>query len=254
MKKPELASTIERPSRRATTSAPRPGRRARGGRAALDLLDPGAARVAEKATALAGQPVAEEGRAAVLSAQRHERDPGRPRAAAWWDKVPSKFEGWGDNRFRAAGFRAVPGCIVRRSAYHRAGRGADAVLRQSRRLCRRGHDGRHLGDRRLLRADRQELPYFRRRRDRRRARAAAGRPGHHRGQLLHRRAGRGGRRRHRPRGSVLSMGVYLGASTRSSTAPPARSFRRGAALFGRGVRHAARRRARGAPGPGSIAP
>src|SRR5256714_6091565 len=36
---------------------------------------------------------------------------------SWWDKVPSKFEGWGENRFRAAGFRAVPGSIVRRSAY-----------------------------------------------------------------------------------------------------------------------------------------
>jgi 2,3,4,5-tetrahydropyridine-2,6-dicarboxylate N-succinyltransferase len=38
-------------------------------------------------------------------------------AAKWWDKVPSKFAGWGPNRFRDAGFRAVPGAIVRRSAY-----------------------------------------------------------------------------------------------------------------------------------------
>ncbi|MEZ5871529.1 MAG: 2,3,4,5-tetrahydropyridine-2,6-dicarboxylate N-succinyltransferase [Nitratireductor sp.] len=37
--------------------------------------------------------------------------------SAWWDKVPSKFEGWGENQFRAAGFRAVPGSIVRHSAY-----------------------------------------------------------------------------------------------------------------------------------------
>ncbi|MGL4543024.1 MAG: 2,3,4,5-tetrahydropyridine-2,6-dicarboxylate N-succinyltransferase, partial [Polymorphobacter sp.] len=35
----------------------------------------------------------------------------------WWDKVPSKFEAWGENRFRAAGFRAVPGSIVRRGAH-----------------------------------------------------------------------------------------------------------------------------------------
>ncbi len=35
----------------------------------------------------------------------------------WFDKVPSKFEGWGENRFRAAGFRAVPGAIVRHSAH-----------------------------------------------------------------------------------------------------------------------------------------
>ncbi len=37
--------------------------------------------------------------------------------ATWWDKVPSKFDGWGENQWRDAGFRAVPGSIVRRSAY-----------------------------------------------------------------------------------------------------------------------------------------
>lgn len=37
--------------------------------------------------------------------------------SVWWDKVPSKFAGWGENRFREAGFRAVPNCVVRRSAY-----------------------------------------------------------------------------------------------------------------------------------------
>ncbi|MFM9843115.1 MAG: 2,3,4,5-tetrahydropyridine-2,6-dicarboxylate N-succinyltransferase [Dongiaceae bacterium] len=37
--------------------------------------------------------------------------------AAWYDKVPSKFAGWNENRFKAAGFRAVPGCVVRRSAF-----------------------------------------------------------------------------------------------------------------------------------------
>ena len=35
----------------------------------------------------------------------------------WWDKVPSKWQGWGDNEWKAAGFRAVPGSIVRRSAF-----------------------------------------------------------------------------------------------------------------------------------------
>ena len=40
-----------------------------------------------------------------------------PGDAVWWDKVPSKFAGWGENRFRAAGFRAVPGAIVRRGAH-----------------------------------------------------------------------------------------------------------------------------------------
>ncbi|QJP15311.1 2,3,4,5-tetrahydropyridine-2,6-dicarboxylate N-succinyltransferase [Starkeya sp. ORNL1] len=43
--------------------------------------------------------------------------PGGPGGADWWDKVPSKFAGWGESEFRAAGFRAVPGSIVRRSAY-----------------------------------------------------------------------------------------------------------------------------------------
>jgi len=44
--------------------------------------------------------------------------PGGPGAETpWWDKVPSKFAGWGEAQFRAAGFRAVPTCVVRRSAY-----------------------------------------------------------------------------------------------------------------------------------------
>lgn len=37
--------------------------------------------------------------------------------ASWWDKVPNKFAGWGENQWQAAGFRAVPGSIVRQSAY-----------------------------------------------------------------------------------------------------------------------------------------
>jgi len=43
--------------------------------------------------------------------------PGGPGGASWWDKLPSKFSGWDAARFEAAGFRAVPNCIVRRSAY-----------------------------------------------------------------------------------------------------------------------------------------
>ena len=43
--------------------------------------------------------------------------PGGPGQANWWDKVPSKFDGWGAEEFRGAGFRAVPGAIVRRSAH-----------------------------------------------------------------------------------------------------------------------------------------
>ncbi len=43
--------------------------------------------------------------------------PGGPGGASWWDKVPSKFDGWGAARWAEAGFRAVPNCVVRRSAY-----------------------------------------------------------------------------------------------------------------------------------------
>ena len=42
---------------------------------------------------------------------------GAPGGAHWWDKVPSKFAGWGEKEFAAAGFRAVPGAIVRRGAF-----------------------------------------------------------------------------------------------------------------------------------------
>ncbi len=43
--------------------------------------------------------------------------PGGPGNATWWDKVPSKFDGWGESEWRAAGFRAVPNCTVSHSAY-----------------------------------------------------------------------------------------------------------------------------------------
>ena len=42
---------------------------------------------------------------------------GGPGKAVWWDKVPSKFDGWDAAKFKKAGFRAVPNCVVRRSAY-----------------------------------------------------------------------------------------------------------------------------------------
>ena len=154
-----------------------------------------------------------------------------------FDKVPSKFAGWGENRFRDAGFRVVPGAVARRGSLHRPRRGADAQLRQHRRLCRRRDDGRYLGHGRQLRADRQERPHFGRRRDRRRARAAAGGSGGDRGRLLHRRALRSGRRRRVGRGAVLSMGVFIGASTKIVDRATGEVHRRaGPALFGGGAR------------------
>ena len=84
---------------------------------ALDLLDAGKVRVAEKQN---GAWVVNQWlkKAVLLSFRLNDMEimPG-PGASSWWDKVPSKFANWGENRFRAAGFRAVPGSIVRRSAY-----------------------------------------------------------------------------------------------------------------------------------------
>jgi 2,3,4,5-tetrahydropyridine-2-carboxylate N-succinyltransferase len=85
---------------------------------ALRLLDSGEARVAEK-TGGAWQVNQWLKKAVLLSFRLNDMQaiPGGPGGAAWWDKVPSKFEGWGENRFKAAGFRAVPSCVVRRGAY-----------------------------------------------------------------------------------------------------------------------------------------
>ncbi len=86
--------------------------------AALDLLDSGERRVAEKVDG--SWQVNQWLKKAVLLSFRindMEAIPGGPGGAHWWDKVPSKFEGWDENRFREAGFRAVPGSIVRRGAH-----------------------------------------------------------------------------------------------------------------------------------------
>ena len=86
--------------------------------AALELLDKGEARVAEKQAG--GWHVNQWLKKAVLLSFRlndMKIMEGGPGGATWWDKVPSKFEGWGENRYRSAGFRAVPGSIVRKSAY-----------------------------------------------------------------------------------------------------------------------------------------
>ena len=88
--------------------------------AALDALDEGRLRVAEKASNGAWTVNQWAKKAVLLSFRLNDMQPiggGPGRDTNWWDKVPSKFEGWGDNRFRQAGFRAVPNCIVRRSAF-----------------------------------------------------------------------------------------------------------------------------------------
>ena len=87
--------------------------------AALDLLDRGAERVATRQPDGAWQVNQWLKKAVLLSFRLNDMTviPGGPGNAAWWDKVPSKFDGWGANQFGAAGFRAVPGSIVRHSAY-----------------------------------------------------------------------------------------------------------------------------------------
>ena len=87
--------------------------------AALNLLDSGKARVAnrgEDGTWTVNQWL----KKAVLLSFRltpMEIIKGGPGESSWWDKVPSKFDGWSANEFESAGFRAVPNCIVRRSAF-----------------------------------------------------------------------------------------------------------------------------------------
>jgi len=87
--------------------------------AALDLLDRGEVRVAER-QADGKWTVNQWLKKAVLLSFRInpiEIIKGGPGDAAWWDKVPSKFSGWGAADFDKAGFRAVPSAVVRHSAY-----------------------------------------------------------------------------------------------------------------------------------------
>jgi 2,3,4,5-tetrahydropyridine-2-carboxylate N-succinyltransferase len=86
---------------------------------ALKLLDSGEARVAE--------PDGQGGwrvnqwlkKAVLLSFRLHDMEliPGGPGTASWWDKVPSKFSAWSEADFRKAGFRAVPGAVVRHGTF-----------------------------------------------------------------------------------------------------------------------------------------
>lgn len=87
--------------------------------AAIDLIDKGEARVAEKGAD--GEWVVHQWlkKAVLLSFRLNANGmiSGVPGGGNWWDKVPSKFEGWGETEFKEAGFRAVPPCAVRRGAF-----------------------------------------------------------------------------------------------------------------------------------------
>ena len=85
----------------------------------LNALDSGTLRVAEKREN-GDWHVNQWAKKAVLLGFRikdMEMQSGGPQGAGWWDKVDSKFVGWGDDQWRDAGFRAVPNCIVRKSAF-----------------------------------------------------------------------------------------------------------------------------------------
>ncbi len=87
--------------------------------AAISLLDSGEARVATK-EANGLWTVHQWLKKSVLLSFRLNANgaiSGTPGGGNWWDKVPSKFEGWGAKEFKEAGFRAVPPCAVRRGAY-----------------------------------------------------------------------------------------------------------------------------------------
>ncbi|MET7247301.1 2,3,4,5-tetrahydropyridine-2,6-dicarboxylate N-succinyltransferase [Methylobacterium sp. EM32] len=120
----DLARTIEAAwEDRATVGADTSGPVREAVEAALALLDSGEARVAEKSGDQDWVVNQWLKKAVLLSFRLNDMAliPGGPGGGGWWDKVPSKFEGWDAARFRAAGFRAVPGAVVRRGAHIAAG-------------------------------------------------------------------------------------------------------------------------------------
>ena len=87
--------------------------------ATLDLLDKGQIRVAERQADGQWRVNQWMKKAVLLSFRLNAMDiiAGGPGESSWWDKVPSKFDGWGAVDFEKAGLRAVPNCVVRKSAY-----------------------------------------------------------------------------------------------------------------------------------------
>jgi 2,3,4,5-tetrahydropyridine-2-carboxylate N-succinyltransferase len=90
---------------------------------ALSMLDSGKARVAEKGTD--GDWTVHQWlkKAVLLSFRLNANGPikGGPDGSTWWDKVPSKFDGWKDSDFEASGLRAVPNAVARRGSYIASG-------------------------------------------------------------------------------------------------------------------------------------
>ncbi|MDD7973330.1 2,3,4,5-tetrahydropyridine-2,6-dicarboxylate N-succinyltransferase [Roseinatronobacter alkalisoli] len=87
--------------------------------ATLDALDNGTLRVAERRDSGEWHVNQWAKKAVLLGFRIKDMEPhsGGPQNGGWWDKVDSKFKGWDAARWKAAGFRAVPNCVVRKSAY-----------------------------------------------------------------------------------------------------------------------------------------
>jgi 2,3,4,5-tetrahydropyridine-2-carboxylate N-succinyltransferase len=120
----ELEKTIEAAFEdRANVNADTKGAIREGVDEALGLLDSGKLRVAQKLDGKTGPEAWQVNqwlkKAVLLSFRLNDMwaISGGPGGGSWWDKVPSKFEGWSAMDHAAAGFRSVPGCFVRRSAY-----------------------------------------------------------------------------------------------------------------------------------------
>lgn len=115
-----LESAIEAAWEARDTITPETGGAARAAvETTLEALDKGALRVAERG-ADGVWTVRQWAKKAVLLGFRLQdmgAQDGGPQAGGWWDKVDSKFKGWTEHDWRAAGFRAVPNCVVRRSAF-----------------------------------------------------------------------------------------------------------------------------------------
>jgi 2,3,4,5-tetrahydropyridine-2-carboxylate N-succinyltransferase len=213
-----LASTIETAfDARDTVSTSTRGEVRDAVETALNLLDLGEARVASRGDDGSWTVNQWLKKAVLLSFRLNPMEviKGGPGEAVWWDKVPSKFEGWSANEFERAGFRAVPGSIVRRGsfigknvvlmpsfvnlgAYVDEGTMVDgwATVGSCAQIGKNVHLSGGVGIGGVLEP------------------MQAG-PDDHRGQLLHRRAFGSRRRLHRPRRLSARHGrVYIGKSTK----------------------------------------
>jgi 2,3,4,5-tetrahydropyridine-2-carboxylate N-succinyltransferase len=120
MSKEQLEAAIEAAWEARATITPQTTGEARDAiESTLDALDGGTLRVAERSES-GDWHVNQWAKKAVLLGFRLKDmaiQSGGPQGGSWWDKVDSKFDGWNAARWEQAGFRAVPNCIVRRSAY-----------------------------------------------------------------------------------------------------------------------------------------